>query len=238
MLGLVFLIMDNKIQYTTGQRIRSCLFIEEVASHRSLDGQIRRKALFKCECGNKFVSIIDNVKRGVATSCGCVKKKRTSKAITTHGLRRHPLYSRWKSMRQRCLDEKHASYEYYGGRGITICPEWAGGPESFIKHAETLPNHDKSWATIDRIKNDEGYKPGNIRFVDRHIQSVNQRKRKNKSGFTGVYLAGRRFTAEISVRGGKYRLGRFDSAVEAAIARDQYIINNNLKEYPLQIIYK
>ena len=33
-------------------------------------------------------------------------------------------YSSWLNMRQRCNNKNNPQYEDYGGRGITICPEW------------------------------------------------------------------------------------------------------------------
>lgn len=43
--------------------------------------------------------------------------------------RRKELYSlglgSWFAMRNRCLNPNGNDYAYYGGRGITCCPEWA-----------------------------------------------------------------------------------------------------------------
>ena len=37
----------------------------------------------------------------------------------------------WRSMKQRCMDPNHPAYYNYGGRGITVCQEWAESFERF-----------------------------------------------------------------------------------------------------------
>ena len=34
------------------------------------------------------------------------------------------VYVAWRAMRQRCRDRRSDRFSHYGGRGITICPEW------------------------------------------------------------------------------------------------------------------
>lgn len=36
----------------------------------------------------------------------------------------HPLYSRWKSIMERCYKENRRSYKFYGGKGITVDDRW------------------------------------------------------------------------------------------------------------------
>jgi len=38
---------------------------------------------------------------------------------------RMPEYRSWYSMKQRCSYKHETHYEYYGGRGITVCERWA-----------------------------------------------------------------------------------------------------------------
>jgi hypothetical protein len=40
------------------------------------------------------------------------------------GYSKHPLYSVWQSMKQRCHNSKAANYRFYGARGISVCSEW------------------------------------------------------------------------------------------------------------------
>ena len=98
--------------------------------------------------------------------------KLISKAKSTHGMTHHPAFGVWRSMKQRFMDPNHPAYYNYGGRGITVCQEWA---ESFERFWEDMgPTYQKG-LELDRINNEEGYYPGNCRWVSRKINSRNKR---------------------------------------------------------------
>lgn len=101
-----------------------------------------------------------------------------------HGLSDHPLYDIWNAMKQRCYNKNCKSYTNYGGRGIEICTEWYNAPKEFIEWA--LGNRYKKGLDIDRINNDNNYKPSNCRFV---TASDNLRNRRifNSTGVKHVY---------------------------------------------------
>lgn len=81
----------------------------------------------------------------------------------------HPLRSVWSSMRKRCNNPNDQYYKSYGGRGITVCAQWAtfdvfvedAGPRPSVRH------------TLDRIDNDGNYEPGNVRWVTEAEQHSN-----------------------------------------------------------------
>ena len=181
------------------------------------------------------------MKSGNTTSCGCYHKECVGNMSRKHGLRSHKLYVTWSSIKARCYNKKDPAYKDYGSRGITICDEWRNNPKAFIEYALALPNAMKQELTIDRIRNNEGYKPGNLRWTDGHTQAVNQRAQKNnKSGFKGIYHVksnvNKRWYAYIGVNGKKKSLGYYHTIKEALEARNQYIIDNNLPEYKIQLI--
>lgn len=37
---------------------------------------------------------------------------------------RRKLYFVWYSMLRRCNNPNHKSYQYYGGKGISVCSDW------------------------------------------------------------------------------------------------------------------
>lgn len=91
-----------------------------------------------------------------------------------HGLSYDPLFNVLSKMHYRCENENHSEYKDYGGRGITVCKEWAmDNAQAFISWA--LENGWKKGLEIDRIDNDKGYSPDNCRFVTRSENCRNKR---------------------------------------------------------------
>jgi hypothetical protein len=76
---------------------------------------------------------------------------------------------RWVSMWDRCYNPHSAAYEYYGGRGIRVCPEWFDF-ESFSNFWKYPPF---DGATIGRIDNDGHYEPGNCEWQTQEQQNNN-----------------------------------------------------------------
>jgi len=73
------------------------------------------------------------------------------------------LYKVWQMMKDRCNNPKAQSYKYYGGRGITVCPEWERSSATFLKWA--ISHGYKQGLSIDRKDNNGDYEPSNCRFV-------------------------------------------------------------------------
>lgn len=86
---------------------------------------------------------------------------------------RSRLGSCYYHMVRRCYNPKDSSYRLYGARGITICEEWLNDREKFIKWG--LENGYKRGLSIDRIDNNQGYRPQNCHFIPLTQQQNNKR---------------------------------------------------------------
>ena len=121
------------------------------------DGYKRYFLKCKCDCGNEKVILAYSLTQGLTTSCGCYQKVAASDAKTTHGISNSRIYHIFHDMHRRCENPQRRSYERYGARGITVCPEWSGdeGLTNFVQWSMTNGYTDD--LTIDRIDNDKDY---------------------------------------------------------------------------------
>lgn len=199
-----------------------------------------RQSLFrcKCSCGNTVYVSGTDLRGGHTRSCGCLVKEALAAGLnTTHGKSSHRLFKVWIGMRERCRYEKHKDYKLYGGRGITVANEWEDF-ENFFNWS--IGNGWKEGLVLDRVNNDLGYSPQNCRWTTQLVNAHNKGLRKNNTtGYEGVSFKCNRFHSRIGLTTeGSNRelyLGSYDTAEEAVIARDEFIIANNLP-HKLQVL--
>lgn len=84
-------------------------------------------------------------------------------------------YNSWRCMISRCYNPKNNSYKYYGPKGITVCGRWL---VSFWDFLEDMGKAPSPIHTLDRIDNEQGYFPANVRWATPSEQAHNTIKCK------------------------------------------------------------
>ena len=169
------------------------------------------KASYECFCGTVFVAKAGAVESGSRKSCKCLYSKPKK-----HGLRFHPLYGRWLTMKSRCYNDRCVAYWRYGAKGIKVCREWKENPAAFIEWAEAAGW--KPGLTVDRLDNRKGYSPSNCRIATYQQQADNKRRYANSGRYPCVYARGGRWRAVVRRCGISHHLGTFDLARDANAA--------------------
>ena len=171
--------MPARVLYDKGHRFEGTYLT--VLDNLPTSG-IKSRVLCVCDynnCGKKFSINVDNITSGKTKSCGCLRDKKASERLKTHGLSKHPLYRVWHGMIERCDDEKHISYKWFGGRGVSVCKSWRNDFKAFFDYA--MEHGWKRRLNIDRINTDGNYEPGNVRFV---TSKENMRNKRNNRVLT------------------------------------------------------
>lgn len=113
----------------------------------------------------------------------------------------------YRSAKERCTKPTNKFYIRYGARGITF--EF----ESFEQFFTELGPRPEGFS-LDRIDNNQGYKPGNVRWASPRTQARNRRvpMQISDSGYHGISIHHEAYT----VRAGIKYIGRAKT-IEAAL---------------------
>lgn len=128
----------------------------------------------------------------------------------------YPEYKNWQSMKSRC-DNINGKYKR---EGVKICLAWRTSFWIFLHEMGPKPSPSH---TLERIDDNYGYRPGNVRWATKSEQQVHRRMLKNnKSGYRGVsYRAtADRWRTCIQYQGKARELGQYRTPEEAARAYD------------------
>jgi hypothetical protein len=170
-----------RITVQKGQRFGRLAVLEETAPRSN-----SRRVTCVCGCGTETNTMLQSLLKGETTSCGCYHREGLAEInrsaehrahATTHGLTKHPLYGTWCGMIARCEDPDHHAFKNYGGRGITVYPEWHD-VAAFVTWVEANLGPRSAGMTLDRANNDRHYEPGNVRWATLSEQRRNRRSKE------------------------------------------------------------
>lgn len=224
---------NNKKENVLGNNYGRWTVIYDDLPYNQTQGRL---IVCQCCCDKKTIKLVklQVLKDGRSKSCGCLKDEKTIERSTTHGMAgkgRTKIYSLWSHIKSRCNNVNNGSYLDYGGRGIYVCVEWLHDFKPFNDWC--ISNGWVEGLQLDRIDNGGPYSPDNCRFVTMQENGFNKRviQKNNNSGYCGVFY--RESTGKYSAlirfeRKVVFNVNTFKTAKEAAIARDKFIIGNDL----------
>lgn len=140
-----------------------------------------RQAKVLCDCGTEKLVLMCDLVKGYIQSCGCLRREVAKRANITHGLTTAEsatrlMYRRWSSIMGRCYNPGHTNYRNYGGRGITVAQEFHN-PLTFTEWILENLGPCPEGHSLDRVDNNDGYRPGNLRWATAYQQVHNRRPR-------------------------------------------------------------
>lgn len=137
-----------------------------------------------CDCGASCVARGYLLRDGTTRSCGCLRREVAAARQLKHGANRRgactPEANTWSKMIARCENPRDSSFVYYGARGIRVCEEWRHDFAAFLAHIGPRPSDKHS---VDRIDNERGYEPGNVRWATLTEQARNRRSNSHLTAF-------------------------------------------------------
>lgn len=144
-----------------------------VGAPESRDGRVYWDCL--CDCGTRKSILGDNLRQGYTVSCGCYRDEKVSERQATHRCSHTKVHNTWLRIKDRCYNKSNRFYKDYGGRGISVCIRWLKSFEDFLADVGEPPSMTHS---IERIKNDGNYEPGNVKWATKIEQSNNRRSNR------------------------------------------------------------
>jgi hypothetical protein len=170
---------NKPFPYGVGDKVGSFTVLEWVNKNKSWQPKMR------CSCG--WVGVVDrhNIKSGKSTRCTTCAKQKSAETLRRNSgyevcvndtTARERLLNRISGCIGRCHNSNDSAYRHYGGRGIQVFEPWRLDRRKFLDYLSKLDGWDNPELQLDRIDNNKGYEPDNLRFVSRSENMHNRRK--------------------------------------------------------------
>ncbi len=158
----------------------------------------KRCVLAKCDCGIIKNYILTDIVSGKTKSCGCYHKKIMIKRNTIHGKAKHPLFSIWRNIKERCYNINNSDYKFYGANGVRMCDEWIDNFKAFYDWC--IKNGWEQGLQVDKDINGNGllYSPDTCCIVTSK-KNCNKRKSSRYLIFNGIKKTVSEWADEIGI---------------------------------------
>ena len=156
--------MPKRLEIKAGDRYKSLKVIKEVKPKERPSGGYKRMVECLCDCGNKRVIQLHNLRSSHTKSCGCLKKELSVK----HGMCGTRQYIVWGNLIQRMTNPKSTKYKNY--QHLSVCEKW----KTFEGFWEDMKEGYQDHLTIDRVDNNKGYYMDNCQWITHKEQQRNR----------------------------------------------------------------
>lgn len=177
--------MPRGVKSELAGREFGCLFvIEKVDRGREFRGKgFPSWWSARCSCGVVGVYPGDRLVAGVIKACGEDGHTWARELAVRAGgmVSGTPEYQTWVRIRSRCDNPKHHKLPHYGGRGISVCAEWASDYRRFLADMGQRPSPTHS---IERLDVNGNYEKSNC------IWGTDKEQRRNRTDTVWVEYQG------------------------------------------------
>lgn len=232
-------VSKSKKENIIGKKYGRLTVIEDLGVRQIPSGTKRHQFLCLCDCGNYAKVDRNKLVCNATKSCGClVKEERQTRTTRVPEIvyqnvdkrfwymsyyeHNFPMGKRYKNMMNRCFKESSSDYKNYGGRGITVCDEWANDFFKFKEWAEQ--NGFREDLTLDRIDVNGNYEPSNCRWATHKEQCRNKRNTVYLT-YKGNKVAQAQFAEDFNIR--YYKV---DNLVKKGLCGEKILEKLGIKE--------